>query len=224
MDHEFPTLLLEDGGVTVRIRNRNMHRRRAPVWKDRGPPLFSPHLIDDHSPFVASVHAFDLDGDGELEIVGAAMADISIHYWKRDDGNPDSWVKHVISSQFYGANSVYASDLDSDGDLDVIGAAIDAGEVAWWRNDGGSPISWFQQRIATIPGASPLTIVDVDGDGDNDVVTAGWHEVRWYRNEGRMTRVRPSGGRVRPWRRAHQTGATVRIVALSTLGHRPRSP
>ena len=163
-----------------------------------GQLVFSPHIVDGHSRTNASIHAFDLDGDGELEIVGASRADDSIHYWQRDGGNPDSWVKHVISSQFYGATSVYAADLDSDGDLDVIGAADTAGEVAWWRNDGGSPVSWLQQTIATIPGAWPLAIVDVDGDGDDDVVAAGRQEVRWYRNDGRMTRVRPSGGRVRP--------------------------
>lgn len=35
---------------------------------------------------------------------------------------------------------------------------------------------------------------DIDSD---DVVVAGKVEIRWYRNEGRMIRVRPAGGRVR---------------------------
>lgn len=45
-----------------------------------GQLVFSPHVVDDLSRTNASIHAFDLDGDGELEIVGASLADDSIHY------------------------------------------------------------------------------------------------------------------------------------------------
>lgn len=36
-----------------------------------------------------------------------------------------------------GAISVYAADLDDDGDLDILGAALDDDEIAWWENAGG---------------------------------------------------------------------------------------
>ena len=153
-----------------------------------GQLVFSPHLVDDHSRFNASVHAFDLDGDGEFEIVGAAIADDSIHYWKRDRLDPDSWVKRVISSQFHGARSVFASDLDVDGDLDVIGAADSAGEVAWWRNDGGSPIEWSMHDL-TVRELSPQMVhaTDIDLDGDQDVLHAssGFHTITLWLNDGR---------------------------------------
>ena len=33
----------------------------------------------------------------------------------------------------------HTGDLDGDGDVDVIGAAKDANQVVYWRNDGGNP-------------------------------------------------------------------------------------
>lgn len=153
-----------------------------------GQMVFSPYVIDDHSRFNAGVQAIDLDGDGELEIVGAAIADDSIHYWKRNGGDPESWVKHVIGSQFHGARSVVASDLDSDGDLDVIGAADAAGEVAWWRNDGGSPIDWSMHYM-TVADLYPQMVhaTDIDLDGDQDVLHAssGFHTITLWLNDGR---------------------------------------
>jgi len=34
-----------------------------------------------------------------------------------------------------GAVSVYAADMDGDGDMDVLGAAIDADDIIWWESD-----------------------------------------------------------------------------------------
>jgi len=41
-------------------------------------------------------------------------------------------VKHTVDDNFDDAFSVYAADVDADGDLDVLGAAYDADDIAWW--------------------------------------------------------------------------------------------
>ncbi|NQU05250.1 MAG: choice-of-anchor D domain-containing protein, partial [Calditrichaeota bacterium] len=46
------------------------------------------------------------------------------------------WTEHVIEGDFSGAVSVYAEDIDGDGDMDVLGAAINADDITWWENDG----------------------------------------------------------------------------------------
>lgn len=172
----------------------------AVVWwrNEGGSPIHWERLvIDGRFGGAHRVQAVDLDRDGDLDVVGAGFEGI-VSWWRNDGGNPVAWTEQTLIEGWHGACVAHAADLDGDGDLDITATSQWAGEVLWWRNDGGRPISWFQQRIATIPGAWPLTIVDLDGDGDNDVVAVGRDRVMWYRNEGRMTRVRPSGGRVRP--------------------------
>ena len=64
--------------------------------------------------------------------------------------------------------SVYAVDVDGDGDVDVISAAYDSDTVAWYENDGSQA---FTERIITTRVDSPKLIfaIDVDGDGVVDV-------------------------------------------------------
>ncbi len=47
-----------------------------------------------------------------------------------------SWTEHDIDAAFSNANSVYAVDVDGDGDMDVLGAAYNADDITWWENDG----------------------------------------------------------------------------------------
>ncbi|MCL0056704.1 fibronectin type III domain-containing protein [Dehalococcoidia bacterium] len=95
-----------------------------------------------------------------------------------------SLIKSIIDGAFDGARSVYATDLDGDGDQDVLGAAADADDIAWWRNDGGGT---FTKSI--IDGAFDVAIsvhaTDLDGDGDQDVLGAASvaDDIAWWRND-----------------------------------------
>jgi len=83
---------------------------------------------------------------------------------------------------------VHGADLDGDGRIDVVGAIENAGDVRWWRNDGGDPLGWTQYLIdGALPGADGLIPGDFDGDGRLDVAassTSTASVVVWYRNEG----------------------------------------
>ena len=47
--------------------------------------------------------------------------------------------EHVISTAANGATSVFATDVDGDGDTDVLSASQNDDKIAWYENDGGSP-------------------------------------------------------------------------------------
>ena len=48
------------------------------------------------------------------------------------------FTEHVISTTAGGAESVFATDLDGDGDTDVLSASFNDDKIAWYENDGGS--------------------------------------------------------------------------------------
>ena len=44
--------------------------------------------------------------------------------------------EQIISTSANGASSVYSTDLDGDGDMDVLSASYHDNKIAWYENDG----------------------------------------------------------------------------------------
>jgi hypothetical protein len=98
--------------------------------------------------------------------------------------------QQVISTAAESPRSVFAADVDGDGDLDVLSASYDDGKVAWYENTDGAGSFGTQQIISTYTPTDQLYSVfaaDVDGDGDLDALSAcGWGgddaNIAWYLN------------------------------------------
>jgi len=158
-------------------------------WQNNGgdPESWPRHLVDDDVPGAHDVIGRDLDGDGDADIVGVSYEDDLVLWWRNDGGDPIQWRRMTIGSEFDYPTKVDAADIDGDGDIDVAAVAWNARQVAWWRNDGGSPHQWTQQVISEdFTGAHWVQIADFDGDGRPDVVGAAMDlaEVSWWRNSG----------------------------------------
>ena len=94
--------------------------------------------------------------------------------------------ERTISTDTNFPASLYAADLDGDGDPDLLSASVDDDKVAWYENLGGGSIS-AQRVIATdADGAVSVHAADLDGDGDLDVLSASRDDgrVAWYENQG----------------------------------------
>lgn len=133
-----------------------------------------------------SVYAADLDGDNDIDIVGASATTNEIAWWK-NSGNSFA-TKYTISNNYDGANSVSAIDLDKDTHIDILGSASGLDEIAWWKND-GTPVNggWSKQTIASnFDGARSAHAIDFDGDTDLDIVGAAKDsgEIAWWENDG----------------------------------------
>ena len=77
----------------------------------------------------------------------------------------------VSSSYVNFAWSVYAADVDGDGDMDVLSASSSDNKIAWYENDGSE--NFTENTISTSANsARSVYAVDVDGDGDMDVLSA----------------------------------------------------
>jgi hypothetical protein len=84
------------------------------------------------------------------------------------------------------ARSVYAADLDNDGDMDVLSASWDVDTIAWYRNNGSGAFSSRRIISTEASGASSVRAADLDNDGDMDVLSASYddNKIAWYRNDG----------------------------------------
>ena len=92
---------------------------------------------------------------------------------------------HTISTAADIANSVFAADVDSDGDTDVLSASGSERKIAWYENDGSE--NFTTHTITTAAnGAWSVFAADVDGDGDTDVLSASFvdNKIAWYENDG----------------------------------------
>ena len=147
---------------------------------------FRGHSITDTFDGVKSVYAADIDGDGDVDILGAASNAGAIAWWE-NDGN-QIFTKHTIIESvetFGGAISVYAADVDSDGDVDILGTAKDADVIAWWENNSNQQ---FTKHIIddAFNGAWAVLTIDMDDDGDVDILGAANNadDIAWWENDG----------------------------------------
>lgn len=145
------------------------------------------HPIDTVFDGAASVFVADLDGDGDLDVLGAAAVDDEIAWWENTAGDGSAWTKRPFGGVFDGARSIHAADMDGDGDLDVLGAAENDGNVTWWENETIHRSALFPELEtvdATLLGPTSVSSVDVDGDGDLDLLGASFTdaEVVWWEN------------------------------------------
>jgi Peptidase C10 family/FG-GAP-like repeat/Secretion system C-terminal sorting domain len=147
--------------------------------------IWAEHLVDGNCTGARSVFATDMDSDGDTDILGAAYDDDRITWWENLGGGGLNWAVHVVDWTVDGPKSVYATDIDNDGDADVIGAAYYAQDILWWENVNGAGTNWTEHAVdESFAGAGSVHAADIDGDGDTDLLGAGAvaDEIRWYEN------------------------------------------
>ncbi len=151
--------------------------------------VWAEHLISTAADLPRSVFAADVDGDGDTDALSAVSHMSSKIAWHENVwGDGTTWSEHAISISTVanGAYSVFAADVDGDGDTDALSTSYDDDKVAWHENVAGDGSIWTEQVISTAAdGANSVFAADVDGDGHTDVLSAsyyGMNTVRWYEN------------------------------------------
>ena len=145
----------------------------------------SQNVITNLADQARSVFAADLDGDGDLDVISGSEADDKVAWYENLDGLGTFGAQQIISASANGVWSVFAADLDGDGDADVLSASTQNNQVAWYENADGLGGFGPVQVVATT-GSSAISVFaeDLDGDGDADVLaaTSSGGEVAWYEN------------------------------------------
>lgn len=201
----YPADLDNDGDIDIicgYVRDKYPQYNKISWWEniDNGTE-WTEHIIADAGVsanlYIYSIHAADVNNDGYMDIIAAQYAANEIVWWEndgtpRDDtgGDGNSWTVHKVKTGFVHACSVYADDIDGDGDIDIAGAAngkytdlagtCENSEISWWENadltpgsGDGNGSSWIEHNIKTDLGrASTVRIADIDGDGHRDIIAA----------------------------------------------------
>ena len=115
---------------------------------------------------------------GTLEITAKVVeGNLWISVYENDGLRPPTFtLSNTIGTD--SAESVYAADVDGDGDTDVVSAHY--GEIVWWDN----PSFGYHEITSSVSGAQSVFAADINGDGDIDVLSASYSDdkIAWHDN------------------------------------------
>jgi hypothetical protein len=92
---------------------------------------------------------------------------------------------NTIDADLNGAVSIFASDLDQDGDVDVIGCSYVGSNLVWYQNNGSQSFTKYTID-GSLDGAREAIAKDLDRDGDMDIIAIAYSggKLAWYDNNG----------------------------------------
>jgi hypothetical protein len=144
------------------------------------------HTITTSAPFALGVHAADVDGDGDVDVLSTSGNDSTGEWHENVAGNGSVWVAHAIDTAAQLPFSVVATDLDRDGDVDAVAAWL-SGRSVWYENTVGNGSAWTMHTVTDLTGNPFFTsAADLDGDGREDVIESQYFDQQlvWYQGLG----------------------------------------
>ena len=144
---------------------------------------FTGHNVATSTGVAEEVFIIDLDGDGDLDVLGASTIDRFA--WYENDGS-QNFTEHTIYTTTNFPRSIYATDIDGDGDIDILTGDSGIDTVVWHENDGNENFTAHVVSSGTPDGPYSVSVTDMDSDGDMDflVVFDNDNTVTWYENDG----------------------------------------
>lgn len=113
-------------------------------------------------------HGADLNGDGLVDLLQCSGMDLA--GWYPNTGNGSFAPRERFCSTMGGAYDVDASDIDLDGDVDLVTASRYGDWICWYPNNGDG--TFDRQRVVTEHADQVTTsrLADLDADGLPDIV------------------------------------------------------
>ncbi|MBT7903742.1 hypothetical protein HN587_07805 [Candidatus Woesearchaeota archaeon] len=145
---------------------------------------FTQFIINGSFDYARDVNFGDLDGDGDIDVLGVAYQNDSVVWWEND--GTESFTQQGINESFDGAEYIEIVDLDGDGDIDVLGSAAGVNDIVWWKNDGVGNFVQHMINDSFSSAAGIVDSVDLDGDGDIDIIgnAVNGDDIVWWENDG----------------------------------------
>jgi len=127
--------------------------------------------IDLAVPGISCIIIYDLDRDGDKDIIGGTERPGSgIYWWRNDGGDPIKWTKYTVDLSNDGAMSIEIAYINSDTFPDIVATELWNSKIDWWENSGDPTSVWVKHLIGTPYGAHDAMCADINADGHTDVV------------------------------------------------------
>ena len=153
------------------------------LWYENKSGVFeNEHVITDNAGMLASIHAADLDSDGDMDILTASWYEEEIAWYENTSGSGEFGESQAISVDLE-ASFAFAADLDGDRDMDVVSVSEQRSNqiISWHENSNGRFST--ARVIAVTTNLRRAAAVDIDNDGDLDIVSTSQRGVAWSENE-----------------------------------------
>lgn len=156
-----------------------------------GSPLFTSRTIITTPIEIDELQTVELNGDGVIDILAREHDQEGLIWYENSGGARPSFTRRTINDYPLEARAFHATDLDSDGDNDIVvlGTVNWNSQLLWFENDGSSVPAFTTHLIQDDfpPGLfeSVLITVDFDYDNDADILLKSLDgTITWYKNDG----------------------------------------
>lgn len=160
--------------------------------QDPNQPLsFSKHIFPLGVDGSDNISIGDLDGDGDQDIVmrGSDASDKQQLFWQENQGLPNpGFITHVVDPVFNWGRDTLVTDLDRDGDNDIVATSTyNICNMFWYENNGAVPPVFTRHLVTNqLRGEQIYSVeaADFDGNGTLDLlsVTEKDNQLAWLEN------------------------------------------
>jgi hypothetical protein len=134
-----------------------------------------------------SVHAADIDSDGDLDVAACGTRWLYLSWFENLDGSCLNWEEHILATTLYENRGVHAADVTDDGFVDILVAVWESNKLFLYRNMDGTGMEWAVYLLKLGWGFEDVDVADFNNDGLTDilagasyVVGVSWHEISCY--------------------------------------------
>ncbi|MFC2094754.1 FG-GAP repeat domain-containing protein [Bacteroidota bacterium] len=179
--------------------------------------IFEQHPIDLSFQGIHAIKIIDLDGDGDLDIVGGSeitptTSSIGIHWLRNDGGYPVVWTRFAVDVSFEHVMSVDVDYIDNDNYPDIVASSWSLHQIAWWKNSGDPTQSWTKNIVrSNFTNAHDAKCADIDDDGDVDIITAN------YYSPGNIILCYNDGSSTVNWQTSYLTNSFAGALRVSVI-------
>ena len=174
----------------------------------------------------------DLDGDGTDEIIARIRGEVTLKLFQVVDG--DAKVLSQLEIPCYTPACLCTTDIDRDGDKDIVMALSAQGRIVWYRQ---LPSLEFEPQgvladSLVLPGL--LIAEDVDSDGASDLISVDGGNVVWLKSlaPGTFDKPKPYPDSLREMQSVRSPAANIAIwntnakevrTTFPAISHNPTS-